>query len=328
MKLIVQIPALNEAASIGAVLGALPRSMPGVDEIVCVVVDDGSTDGTGELARSKGAVVVRHACPRGVGEAFRSGLRKSLDLGADVIVTMDADGQFDAADIVKLADPILRDDADFVSASRFKDAAMTPEMPYAKNWGNRVIARWLSHMTGRTFYDVSCGMRAYSRQAALRLNPQGRFTYTHEVFLSLAFSGLRIEEIPVRVAGRAHGKSRVASNLFRYGWQAASIILATYRDYRPLAFFGAIAAVFATFGMGAMIFLAGHWLATGAFTPYKYIGFAGGLLCGSALLVYLIGLVAAMLVRIRSGIDTLAVRVGSVEQRLSRPADEMPPEGR
>lgn len=207
---------------------------------------------------------------------------------------------------------------------------MTPSMPYAKHWGNRVIARWLSRMTGRAFYDVSCGMRAYSRQAALRLNPQGGFTYTHEVFLCLAFSGLRILEVPVKVAGRVHGDSRVANNLFRYAWRAASIILATYRDYRPLAFFGAIAAVFGVFGAAAFIFLFGHWLATGAFTPYKYIGFAGGLLCGSGLLVFLIGLVAAMLVRVRSGIDALAVRVGAIEQglRSSDQGPEMPPAAR
>jgi glycosyltransferase involved in cell wall biosynthesis len=318
-KLLVQIPALNEAATLRLVLDGLPKELPGVSEVGVVVVDDGSSDQTAQIASDWGAYVVRHESTRGVGEAFRSGLRKSLELGADVVVTMDADGQFNGSDIEKLVAPIIRDEADFVSASRFKDPTMTPKMPYAKSWGNRVIARWLSRMTGRTFFDVSCGMRAYNRQAALRLNPQGRFTYTHEVFLSLAFSGLRIQEVPVRVESREHGDSRVASNLFRYGWRAASIIFATYRDYRPLAFFGTIAAAFGIVGLAAWIFLFAHWLMTGAFTPYKYVGFAGGLFCGSALLVYLIGLLAAMLVRIRSGIDALSVRIGSAEQKLQKP---------
>lgn len=315
MKLIVQIPALNEAESIGGVIDGLPRSLPGIDEIKCVVIDDGSSDNTGSIATKHGAVVLRHDRPRGVGEAFRSGLARSLQLGADVIVTIDADGQFQSKDIAKLVEPIVNDQADFVSASRFKDPVLTPVMPYAKSWGNRVIARWLSRMTGRQFYDVSCGLRAYSRQAALRLNPQGGFTYTHEVFLCLAFSGLRILEVPVQVGGRQHGDSRVANNLIKYAWRAASIILATYRDYRPLAFFGAIAGVFAIIGGVALTFLFAHWVMTGSFTPYKYVGFAGGLFCASALLVYLIGLVAAMLVRLRSGIESLAIRVGEIDRR-------------
>ena len=321
MKLIIQIPALNEADSIGAVLDSLPKTMHGIDDIACVVVDDGSTDDTGALAEQHGAVVLRHDSPRGVGEAFRTGLARSLQLGADIVATIDADGQFDPADIAKLVEPIIKDQADFVSASRFKDPALTPDMPYAKHWGNRVIARWLSRMTGREFFDVSCGMRAYSRPAALRLNPQGGFTYTHEVFLCLAFSGLRIKEIPVSVKGRKHGDSRVANNLLRYAWRAASIILATYRDYRPLAFFGTMAGVFGLPGLVSLAFLYSHWLLTGAFTPYKYIGFAGGLLCGAALLIYLIGLVAAMLVRLRSGIEGVALKIGAVEQHLNQRDD-------
>ena len=149
----------------------MPRKLDGIDEIGWVVVDDGSTDNTGELAAQRGAVVVRHDRPRGVGAAFRSGLTRSLRLNADIIVTLDADGQFDSGDIPKLVAPILADKADFVSASRFKDSSLTPDMPYAKRWGNRVIARWLSRMMGQTFYDVSCGFRVYARQAALSLSP-------------------------------------------------------------------------------------------------------------------------------------------------------------
>ena len=181
-------------------------------------------------------------------------------------------------------------------------------------WLPPVIARWLGRMANREFHDVSCGFRAYARKAFLRLNPQGDFTYTHEVFLSLAFAGLRIREVPVEVRGvREHGKSRVAGNLFRYAWQAAAIILATYRDYRPLAFFGSIAGVLGLLGFVFLAFLGGHWVRTGALFPYKAVGFAGGALCGAALLVYLIGLVAAMLSRLRSGVETAMVRAGETE---------------
>lgn len=309
--LVIQLPALDESATLGSMLDRLPRELPGIDVIRVVVVDDGSTDDTSDIARVKGAYVVRHERRRGVGAAFRSGLRKSIEMGADIVVTIDADGQFNPDDIETLIQPILHDDADFVSASRFKDPALMPEMPTAKAWGNRVIARWLSRMTGQTFYDVSCGFRAYSRKAFLRLDPQGDFTYTHEVFLALAFAGLRIQEVPVAVRGvREHGTSRVAGNLFKYGWNAASIILSTYRDYRPLAFFGSIASVL--FGAGALLIaaLCAHWLRTGALFPYRAIGFIGGALCGAGLLVYLVGLVAAMMARLRSGVETALYRSG------------------
>ncbi len=107
MKLVVQMPALNEEASIGSVLASIPRQIPGVDEVVLLVVDDGSTDRTAELARAAGAVVVSHAQNRGVGAAFRTGLAKATELDADIIVTMDADGQFNPGDIPKLIAPVL-----------------------------------------------------------------------------------------------------------------------------------------------------------------------------------------------------------------------------
>lgn len=317
MKLVIQLPALNESATLGQVLEGLPNTLPGIAEIQVVVVDDGSSDGTGRIAAERGAQVVVHDRSRGVGAAFRSGLSRSIDLLPDILVTMDADGQFNPKDIPALIAPILAGEADFVSASRFHDPALEPAMPKAKRWGNGVIARWLSRMTGREFHDVSCGFRAYARKAFLRLNPQGDFTYTHEVFLSLAFAGLRIREVPVEVRGvREHGKSRVAGNLFRYAWQAAAIILATYRDYRPLAFFGALAAALGAPGVAALGFLGFHWARTGALFPYKAVGFAGGALCGAALLVFLIGLVAAMLARVRSGLEAALLRAGEIDYRL------------
>jgi glycosyltransferase involved in cell wall biosynthesis len=316
-KLVIHLPALNEAASIARVLDLLPVKLGGIDQVVVVVVDDGSNDETGMIAAGRGALVVRHERPRGVGCAFRSGLAMAIEQGADVFVTIDADGQFNPDNIADLIKPVLSGDADFVSASRFKDPALTPLMPPAKKWGNRVIARWLSRMTGQTFYDVSCGFRAYSRKAFLRLDPQGDFTYTHEVFLALAFAGLRIKEIPVAVRGvREHGESRVANNLFRYAWNAAAIILGTYRDYRPLVFFGSIAAFLFAVGTLMLSWLGVHWWQTGALFPYRAIGFMGGALCGAGLLVYLIGLVAAMLARLRSGVETALYRSGEAQRLL------------
>ena len=125
-----------------------------------------------------------------------------------------------------------------------------PEMPWVKRWGNRMMSRLISRLAGERFYDVSCGMRCYGRRAALQLHLLARFTYTQEVLLNLAFKQLRIVEVPLRVRGeREHGESRVAASLWRYGLRTAQIIFRSYRDYRPMRFFGGIALALAAAGL-------------------------------------------------------------------------------
>ena len=319
MKLVVQLPALNEAKTISEVIAAIPREIPGIDEIVILVVDDGSTDDTAALAAKAGARVVRHSQTRGVGAAFRTGIDASTELDADIVVTIDADGQFDSEDIPKLVAPILKGEADFVTASRFVDPAFAPEMTRAKRWGNDFIARWLSSIVKERFYDVSCGFRAYSRNAFLRLILLGEFTYTHETFLNLAFSRIKIVEVPVKVRGiREHGKSRVAHNVFHYGWRAASIILKTYRDHRPLHFFGYMAAVLMVFSFAFFVFLMSVKIRTGIFTPHKWSGFVSGAFAASAMAAFLVGVLAEMLDRIRAAQDELVFRVRRIEGLLSK----------
>ncbi|MEO1366738.1 MAG: glycosyltransferase family 2 protein [Acidobacteriota bacterium] len=253
VRLLVTLPALNEGKTIASVIAKIPREIPGVDAVEVLVVDDGSSDDTGERARGAGARVIRHSRNRGVGAAFHSALAFGLDAGFDLITTIDADGQFDPADIPTLIRPVLDGEADFATASRFLDPSLVPDMPAIKLWGNRMMSRLVSNLAGERFHDVSCGMRCYHRRAALQLYLLARFTYTQEVFLNLAFRGLRITEVPIRVRGvRQHGKSRVADNLWNYAFRTAIIIFRSYRDYHPLRFFGALALLClgaaATFG--------------------------------------------------------------------------------
>ena len=216
LRLLVSIPALNEQETLGEVIRAIPRDLPGIVSVEVVVVDDGSDDRSGEIAAEAGAVVIRHPHSRGVGAAFHSGLAYGISSGADLILSIDADGQFDPADIPALIAPVVNGEADFVSASRFMDPALVPDMPRAKLWGNRLMSHLISRLAGQKFYDVSCGMRCYARNAALQLHLLGRFSYTQETFLNLAFKQLRIAEVPIRVRGqREFGESRVASNLWR-----------------------------------------------------------------------------------------------------------------
>jgi glycosyltransferase involved in cell wall biosynthesis len=309
VSLLVVIPALDEEKTVGKVVREIPRDLPGVTRIEVLVVDDGSGDRTGAEAEAAGARVIRHASRQGVGAAFGTALRYAIDSGADLIVSIDADGQFDPRDIPALIEPVRSGSADFASASRFKDPARIPRMPVMKRWGNAVVSRLISRLTGQTFHDVSCGMRCYSRRAAMSLNPIGRFTYTQEVFLNLAFKQLRIAEVPVTVRGqREHGRSRVAGNLWRYGVNTSGIIFRCYRDYRPMLFFGSIALVLAVAGVGLLAFLGVHYLNTGVFSPHKWAGFSGAASLALASLVFFIGLIGDMLNRHRIYLEELLYR--------------------
>lgn len=306
-SLLVSLPALNEARTIGDVIRRIPAQIEGVGSISVLVVDDGSQDATAEEARLAGASVSDHARTRGVGAAFCTALRHAVESGADLLVTIDADGQFDPADIPALARPVIEGEADFTTASRFKDPALQPrDMTGVKRWGNRVIARIISSLAGQRIDDASCGMRCYGRRAMLELNPMASFTYTQEILLNLAFKHLRIVEVPIAVRGtRAHGQSRVAANVLAYGVRSLAIIVRCYRDYRPMALFGTAAAVLAAIGLALGAFLGVHWLMTGAFSPHKWAGFTGAALIAVALQLFFIGLVGDMLNRHRVYLEEL-----------------------
>lgn len=319
MKLVVQMPALNEEATIGQVLRDIPAHIPGITEIVKLVVNDGSTDRTAEIARAEGAIVVSHERPRGVGAAFKSGIMKSESLDADIVVTIDSDGQFDPKDIPTVIQPIVDGEADFTTASRFLDPELVPEMPTSKIWGNAFVARWVSGLIGKTFKDVSCGFRAYGRDAYLRLVLMGEFTYTHETFLCLAFARARMREVPIRVQGvRSHGESRVANNLWKYGWRTANIIWRAYRDYKPLRFFGFCAGAMVLLGLCFALFLLWWKIQSGGFFPHKWAGFAAAFSMFVGLTLFIVGVLAEMLDRIRFINEEALYRVRRLEQEQRR----------
>src|SRR4051794_225522 len=262
MKLVVTIPALNEDKTIYQVVSGIPRDIEGVTEVEVIVVNDGSTDDTVKEALRAGAIVVSLPGKGGLGHVFRTGLERAMRRGADVIVNIDGDGQFNPADIRKLVEPLLRDEADFVTCSRFADPDLWPEMPIVKFYGNRAVTRIINWVCGGTcFTDVSCGFRAFNREAAYRLTLFGRFTYTQECFIDLFSKGMRIVEVPLKIRGvREHGKSRVARSITKYATSSLPIILRAMRDIQPLKFFGAIALTFFIPGLLAGLFVTGWYL--------------------------------------------------------------------
>jgi glycosyltransferase involved in cell wall biosynthesis len=299
-SLLVVMPCLNEAPTIQRVIRGLPRSIAGVTEIQVLVIDDGSTDGTADLAREAGADVVVHDKNQGLGSSFQEAVSIALQRGVDLLVSMDGDGQFDPAHLPLLVQPILGDGAGMVTASRFLDKNLVPKMPAIKRWGNRRVANLVALLSGQRFEDVSCGFRAFSHEALLRMNLFGSFTYTQESFMDLLFKGLPIVEVPVEVRGvREFGNSRVASSIPRYALRSLQIMLRAFISYRPFRFFFVIAAFFGAIGLGLLIFLLAHYLRSGAFSPHIWSGFVGGSFALLAILTLVLALLADMLVRIR-----------------------------
>lgn len=294
-KICVVIPAYNEERLIGGVIDKIPEY---VDHVV--VIDDGSTDATAKVARDKGAIVVSHRKNRGVGAAFQTAVQKTLELKSDVMVNVDADGQFDPGDIWILIDPIIDGEADVVTASRFKDKNLMPRMPWSKYLGNIAMSWLISLLTGQRLYDVSCGFRAYSRETLMRLNLFGEFTYTQETLLDLVFKNIAIKEVPLMIKGkRDYGRSKITNNLFRYAYRALKIIFRAFRDYKPLKFFGCMSGFFIAIGLIMELTLFWHYIYRGRFTPYKFIGFIGGFFVAIGLLIFITGLLADILHRIK-----------------------------
>lgn len=233
-KLVVVVPCLDEAETISDILERIKTSGP--DHIV--VVDDGSKDQTAKLAIQAGAVVVSHRHPRGVGAAFKSGLDKALELGADIIVNIDGDGQMYPEDIPRLIKPIELGKADMVIANRFYYKHLPFKMPFVKRIGNKLFTKLTNFITKQHFGDSQCGFRAYSRMAAAKLNLFGKFTYTQESIIDAVEKGLDVVEMPLFVKAERKGRSRVVKSVFSYGFQALNIIYRVYRNNKPMKFFG------------------------------------------------------------------------------------------
>ncbi len=320
MRILVGIPAFNEAATIADVIAKIPRRMGGIDTVSVAVVDDGSTDDTARLAREAGARVLPHPTTRGVGVAFQRLVRHALEVRADLLVTIDGDGQFDPADIPALIAPIIHNGALVSTASRFRDPSLTPRMPRVKRWGNRRVAALVSAITGRRYADVSCGFRAYARDALLRLTTYHSFTYAHETFLDLAAKGVPIEEVAVPVEGtRPVGESRIASNVLRYAWRTALIIVRTYRDHKPLKLCGVLAAPGVLVGVTLLTwsFLAfrstGYWL--------KWAAFTGAAALATSLATVFLGFMADIATRLRQNQEEMLYWL----RRRGNSGEESPP---
>ena len=239
---VVQIPCLNEAETLPAVIREIPRSIAGVDRVLVLVIDDGSTDGTADLARSLGADrVVRFPRNRGLASAFRAGLEAALEMGADIVVNTDGDGQYPGDAIPELVRPVLEHRADMVIGDRNPGAVphFSPLKRLLQRFGNSVMRR----ATGTDVSDAASGFRAFSRQAALRLNLFGSFTYTMETLVQAGFKDITIASVPI-TARRVARPSRLFRSVPEYLARTGTSILRIWMTYKPLAVFFRLGAVF------------------------------------------------------------------------------------
>ena len=243
MKLIIQIPCWNEERQLPVTLADLPREVPGFDVVEWLVVDDGSTDRTVEVAREQGVDhIVRLTNNKGLAAGFQAGLDACLKLGADVVVNTDADNQYDARDIPKLVAPIVAGDADMVVGDRqvMEIEHFSPLKKRLQRLGSEVVRR----ASGTDVPDTTSGFRAYNREAAIQMAVVSKFTYTLETIIQAGKLLVAIDHVPIRTNEKTR-ESRLFPSMWSYVRRNAVSIFRIYSQYEPLRIFMSIAAVIA-----------------------------------------------------------------------------------
>ena len=235
MNLIIQIPCYNEADTLPEVVRDLPNELPGVDSIEYLVIDDGSSDRTVELARELGVHhVVSLGRNRGLATAFSAGIARCLELGADIIVNTDGDNQYRGNFIKELIAPVVDGRLDVVVGARPIDEI--EHFSWAKKWLQRIGSRVVRRFSDTDIPDTTSGFRAYSAEAAMQLKVFNPYTYTLETIIQAGHMKIKIGSVPIKVNGKTR-ESRLITSIPLYIWRSGSIILRSYVTYKPLRTF-------------------------------------------------------------------------------------------
>ena len=241
MKVIIQIPCFNESTTLPETIRDLPETIPGVEVVEYLVIDDGSRDGTAEVAHELGVHhVLRLKGRQGLGRAYATGLAEALRLGADIIVNTDGDNQYCGADVEKLVKPLLEDQADIVVGAR--PIETIEHFSRTKKWLQSFGSRMVSRFSGTEVEDATSGFRALSRNAALRINVFSKYTYTLEMLIQAGRSGMRVMSVPISV-NPPRRPSRLISSIPNYIQRSLVTILRVFALYAPLRFFAYLGLV-------------------------------------------------------------------------------------
>ena len=315
-KLIIQIPCLNEADTLPQTLRDLPRRIEGVDVIEVLVVDDGSRDGTAEVARQHGvAHIVRFRRHKGLAAAFMAGIDAALKLGADFIVNTDADSQYSGADIPKLLAPVLDGSADIVIGDR--NIADLAHMSRSKRWLQR-FGSWVVRQVSNTQVpDTTSGFRAYTREAALRMTIVSDFSYTLESIIQAGKRRMAIAHVPITSNPKTRS-SRLFDSVFAYVKNSAATIVRIYAMYEPLKVFTYIGVTVFAVGLAVSVRFLVYWVMNeGAGHVQSLVLSAVLLIVGFQIL--LIGLLADVISGNRKLIEDLLYRVRGMELATRSP---------
>jgi glycosyltransferase involved in cell wall biosynthesis len=250
MKVVVQIPCLNEEATLPLVLESIPKTITGVDEVIVLIIDDGSTDKTVEVAREHGVKhFVRHARNQGLGRSFHDGVHKALELGADIVVNTDGDNQYPQNRIGDLVQPIIKQQADIVIADR--QTSKIAHFSTGKKLLQRLGSAVVNKAAGTKLPDAASGFRAYSRESLIRLNTITRFSYCTETIIQAGNKGLKIDSIPVETNPKLR-ESRLFKSTPEHVVKSAVTIVRAYVMYKPYMVFGTLG--FTLFVLGLIPF--------------------------------------------------------------------------
>ncbi len=314
MKLIIQIPCLNEESTLPATIAALPRRIDGIDEIELLVVDDGSTDRTVEVARELGVEhVVRLTNNKGLAAAFQAGLDACLKLGADVVVNTDADNQYSGADVPKLVAPILAGEADMVVGDR--NVATIEHFSGRKKALQRLGSWVVRRLSGTAIADTTSGFRAYNREAALGLLVTDNFTYTLESLIQAGKMLVAVDQVEVET-NQVTRPSRLFGSSGAYVRRNALSILRVYARYEPLRVFAGASVVVGLLALAAWMPFLIDWIFNGDSSGHIQSLILGAVLFIAAVQLMALGVIGDLLASQRVMTQRVFERVRRVELSL------------
>ena len=311
MKLIVQIPCLNEEETLPATLADIPRQIDGIDTVEVLVIDDGSTDRTAAVAREHGADhVVQFPQNRGLGFAFKTGFDTCLKLGADIIVNTDGDNQYFGGDIAVLVQPIVAGQADLVIGNRQTGEIghFSPIKRFLQAFGSRMISR----LARIEVPDVASGFRAFSREAALHMTSFTGFDHTAEHVVEAGQDRRAVVNVPIRTNPKAR-ESRLFSNIGEFVFKSGLISLRTYARYKALKIFAFCGAI--SFAVGLLIGLrfCYYFFVVGAADEYVQSLILAAILLLAGFQMFLTGIVADLIATNRAMLQDALARVKKIE---------------